>query len=344
MKDTFKKERLNAFLSESRKAVEDAASKLLFSYLSEKTRRVIGYQILTGGKRMRPALAIASCQLLGGDSKDVLYPAAGLEILHNYSLIIDDIIDNSRFRRGKPTIWSKFGRSIAECVAMDYSATIFQAANQSKKPTVIAELFAKTIKTLVDGEILDILFEQAGRENEPYVVENRYREITKDDYFKMVSQKTAALFQASCEVGAICANAKKEEVETLKKFGFNLGMAFQIQDDILDIFGEEKTFGKKIGKDIEESKGGNIVTIFALEELGSDDRKKLIEIIKKRTSDKKEITVAVDLIRQTKAHKKARQMGEQFVERAKKYLEALPQNEWNNILREIADFAIERKK
>jgi len=344
MKNIFEKEKFNILLSELVSAINPVIEELLDSYVSEEIQKIVRYQTSTGGKRIRSILAVLSCRLLGGQTKDVLYPAAGLELLHNYSLIIDDIIDNSNLRRGLPTTWSKFGKSIAQCIAIDYSAAAFQAANQSSKPFIMSDLFAKTIKTIVDGEILDILFEQAGRDEEPYVLENRYREISQKDYFRMISRKTATLFQACCEAGAICAEAEQKEVDALKEFGFNLGMAFQIQDDILDIFGEEKTFGKKIGKDIEERKGGNIVIILALEELNSNGRNDLLELIRKERTDKKEIAAAIKLIEKTKAREKARLAGKKFIERARKNLEILPQNEWSDILREIAEFIIQREK
>ncbi len=344
MEHNSNKEELNTLLPKLTKIIDPVIKELLLSYVDQETQKIVGYQIFTGGKRIRPALAIISCRLLGGKTEDVLYPAAGLEILHNYSLIIDDIIDNSNLRRDKPTTWYKFGRSIAECLAIDYSAAVFQAANQSKKPTVISELFAKTMKTIVDGEILDVLFEQTGREKEPYILENRYKKITKNDYFKMVSQKTAVLFQACCEVGAICAEAKREEIESLKNYGFNLGIAFQIQDDILDIFGEEKKFGKKIGKDIEENKGGNIVTIYALEEIMPADRREFAQIMGKKQINKKEIKEAIKLIKKTNAYQRAFFLGTKYIQRTKKSLDCLPKNKWNKILSEIADFVIKRNK
>ena len=245
------------------KMVEKPMKEILGSFLEKKFQKLAFYQISTGGKRLRPALSILSCQLLGGKIKDVLYPAAGIEILHNYTLIVDDIIDHSHLRRNQPTLWFKFGTSIAECLGMIYAASIFQAAQRSKFPSKINEIFASTLKKIIQGEILDILFERAGRENEPYISENRYFEISEKDYLKMVSQKTAALFEAACEVGGICANGKEKEIQALKNYGFNLGIAFQIRDDVLDIFGEEKKFGKKIGKDIEERKGGNFLILLA---------------------------------------------------------------------------------
>ncbi len=292
---------------------------------------------------MRPALTIISSLLVGGKLKDVIYPAAGLEILHNYSLIIDDIIDNSSLRRGKPTVWFKFGKSIAECIGICYSATLFQVVQHSKNPVKISEIIAKTSKNLVEGEILDILFEQAGRKKEPYVVKNRYLKISEKDYFEMAGKKTAGLFRACFEVGGICANAKEKEIEALKNYGFNLGIAFQIQDDILDIFGQEKILGKKIGGDIIERKGGNIVILLTFK--ASPDKKgKILKILRKKAINDKDIKEVLKLINQTDARQKAVELAKSFVEKAKENLNSLPKNKWNNLLREISHFVIKREE
>ncbi len=335
---------LALFLEKTAKIVEPKIKEVLDSCVDRKTQKLISYQILTGGKRLRPALAIASCQLLGGKVEDVLYPAVGLEISHNYTLIVDDIIDNSTLRRDKPTVWAKFGRAIAECIGVGFAAAIFQAANLSKEPTKISEIFAKTMKTIADGEILDILFEQQGREEEPYVVKNRYLKITEKDYFKMVSKKTAALFQICCEIGGICAEGKEEQIRALRDYGFNLGVAFQIQDDILDIFGEEKAIRQKVGKDITERKGGNIVILFALRELSEIEKEKILKIMRKRKIKSRDIEEAMKLIKKTNSFQKAHRLGKDFVGKAKKNLDLLPKNDWNKILAEIADFTMERKK
>jgi len=326
------------------KMVEKPMKEILGSFLEKKFQKLAFYQISTGGKRLRPALAIISCQLLGGKIKDVLYPAAGIEILHNYTLIVDDIIDHSHLRRNQPTLWFKFGTSVAECLGMIYAASIFQAAQRSKFPSKINEIFALTLKKITQGEILDVLFERAGRENEPYIFENRYFEISEKDYLKMVSQKTAALFEAACQVGGICANGKKKEIQALKNYGFNLGIAFQIRDDFLDIFGEEKKFGKKIGKDIEERKGGNLLILLALKELSFSKRKTLEAILKKKKIKNEDLKKAIQLIEETSALKKAASLSKKFIKKAKKSLELLPQNKWNEILKEIADFIIQREK
>lgn len=340
-----KKEKIKVIFERWGFLVDSKIKEILNFSIDRKFQELINYQITTGGKRLRPALAIASCLACGGKIKDVLYPAAGLEILHNCTLIYDDIIDNSSLRRGQPTVWFKFGKSIAECIGIDYAAAVFQAANKSKKPFEISEIFAQTMKTVMEGEIFDILFEQAGRKSEKYITANRYHEITKQDYLAMINKKTASLIQACCQVGALSASASQTEIAALKDFGFNLGIAFQARDDVLDVFGDEKKFGKKIGKDIQERKLGNLVIFYALEEIGPSQKKKeLLTILRKNQIKDQDIKKAVKLISQTKAKEKALLLEQKYTEKAKKNLEALPKNKWSDFLNEIADFTIVRNK
>jgi len=334
-------EELNKFLKETTKRIDPIIKELLELYVNKKFYKFINYQAFTGGKRLRPALVIASGKLLNGKMKDIIYPAAGLEILHNSTLIVDDLIDHSKLRRNKPTLWSKYGKSMAECLGLDYLAVAFEGANRSKKPKETIGIFINTSKAVVSGEILDILFEQDGREEEPYVVENRYKEITKQNYYKMVSKKTAILIQACCEVGAINANASKKEIELLKEYGYNLGMAFQIRDDILDIFGDKKT-GKKIGGDIEERKLGNIVILLAIEEFSKNDKEKFLKIFKRKNITDKNIKEIIDLIKKTNSYNKACSLSENFAKKSRESLKKLPQNKWNKILNTFVDFSTQR--
>jgi geranylgeranyl diphosphate synthase, type I len=337
------KKELNEVLKRYSKIIEPAMANLLCSGVDKKNAELVKYQALTAGKRLRPFLALTTCRLLGGKIQDAVYPAAGLEILHNYSLIIDDIIDNGLIRRNKPTAWAKFGKSMAECIGVDYACAIFQAANKSKNPVKISGLFAKTLKIIVDGEILDILFERSGRSKEPYIVKNRYDIISEKDYFEMTRKKTAALFQTSCECGGILAGATPRQTEALRKYGKNLGMAFQIQDDILDIFGKVESFGKKIGKDIMERKGGNIVIMLALKELPLPDRRKVLSVMEKENVRDYEIKRIINLVLKTNGLKEAQGLGERFVKTARESLNPLPKNKWNDILKELADFMIKRR-
>jgi len=343
-KEEKNKKELDLFLKETAAMVNPVIQELLESYVDKKFHKLINYQTFAGGKRFRPALTIISSKLLGGKIKHVLYPAAGLEILHNCTLIVDDIIDHSHLRRNKPTVWFKFGQSVAECMGVDYLAAAFEGASHSKKPAMFSEVFAQTLKTVINGEILDILFEQQGRQEESYIVKNRYHKITKQKYYEMIGKKTASLAQSCCEVGAICAKASSKQLKALKDYGFNLGMAFQIRDDVLDIFGSEKKFGKKIGKDIEERKLGNIVILSALSELSKSDKEKLLKIIRKKEIKNKDIKQAIKLIKKTRAGEKACNLAEEFSAKAKEQLNLLPQNKWNKSLEALADFVIQREK
>jgi geranylgeranyl diphosphate synthase, type I len=200
------------------------------------------------------------------------------------------------------------------------------------------------LKIVVDGEILDILFEQSGRSNEPYVKQNRYNEVTDQNYFEMASKKTAVLIQTSCETGALVSGAKERDLEKIREYGLNLGIAFQIQDDILDIFGTQKSFGKRKGQDIAEGKLGNIVILLACREFSASERKNFLEIIKKNNVNNKEVKEIIEKIKKTNALSISSEKAQEFIDKAKKALQSLPQNKWNDILKEIADFVIKRER
>lgn len=335
---------LRKFLNYVDRKIVPVMKELLNCGVDEKIQKVIYYQILTGGKRIRPALAIASCKMFGGRIKDVIYPAASIEILHNFALIVDDIIDNSTLRRRKPTLWFKFGKSIAQIASIDYAGAIFQEAGQWKRKEKICKILAKTMKAVVDGEMYDVLFEQAGREGEAFIENHRYQEITEKDYFRMVNKKTASLISASCEIGGVVAGANKTQLALLRKFGLCLGIAFQIQDDILDIFGKEEVFGKEIGNDIKERKLGNIVILLAFRKLPLSDKKRFLKILREKQIEKKHVKEAVELIQKTESWSQASTMAKSYVYEAKRCISSLPYNKWNDLLKSIADFGIEREK
>lgn len=337
-----KEEKINSVLTKIAKIVDPVIEKLLNFYVDPKYRDIVKYQIFTGGKRLRPALAIVCCRLFGGKINDVLYPAAGCEILHNYSLILDDIVDEGPIRRNRITLWQKYGKAIAECISIDYVASAFEAANHSKYSKEISELYVNTAKTAVNGEILDLLFETKERKNEPYLKKKKHHQINVKDYLKIVGMKTAVVFQACCEIGGICARANKEELENLRKFGFNLGIAGQIRDDILDIFGKREKFGKEITHDIKEGKLGNIVIVYALEKIGQNEKENLLKIMKDGNLSENEIKRAVEIIEESGALKKAQKLAERFASKAKNFSKIFPENKWKKILLDLSDFMVER--
>jgi geranylgeranyl pyrophosphate synthase len=160
----------------------------------------------------------------------------------------------------------------------------------------------------------------------------------------MISKKTASLLQACCVAGAICADASDEEIEKIGYFGIDLGMAFQIRDDILDIFGDEKEFGKKIGKDIIEKKMGNFIILTALEQLGDEDRKYTIGLLDSSDGiSDDEIKQVTSLIEKTTARQIAEDTAGKYIQTALDSLSQLPQNEYSQTLGQIADYIVSRE-
>jgi geranylgeranyl diphosphate synthase type I len=199
------------------------------------------------GKRIRPLLVLLAAEAAGEKWTNLLPAAAGVELIHNFSLIHDDIEDNSDTRRGRPTVWKLWG----EAQAINTGDAMFALANISMQKLVetisppIAQkacaLFHRTCLHLTQGQHLDILFEDLDQ-------------VSLDDYLRMVSGKTAALLGFCLEVGALAAGVSNKIREQYKNFGINLGLAFQIQDDILGIWGEQEVIGKSIISDLVERK------------------------------------------------------------------------------------------
>ena len=329
-------------LSEIGRKVDPYLEKYLTIDLSDEFKEVVLHQVKTGGKRVRPALVILSCEACGGKEEDALPIAAAIELIHNYSLIFDDIIDHGEFRRGKPTTRKLYGDVMAMLAGLHYREAITEAINDSKNSHELHKIIAKTIKDLIEGERLDVLFEQAGRENESYIIKHRRSKVTLEEYLRMIRLKTASLIKTSCVVGGIVANAPDEYIKALEVYGEGIGIAFQIRDDILDIFAEEKKFGKKVGKDIIEHKLGNIVILYALEELDTDSREKLLSILRKDKVTDDDVRVAINIISKTKAKEKAYELGKSYVEKAITALDKLPQSKAKEYLIALAKFIIER--
>lgn len=331
---------VDSFLKKTREMVKPAAKGLLLCHAGKRFEEAMLYQFNTGGKCLRPALVLLSCAACGGREKDALYAAASVELLHNYSLIIDDIIDHSDLRRGELTTWKKWGSSIAQCTGVHYVAAVFQGALRSPEPIRISAILSDALQILLEGEMLDIFQERAGRQDEPLVLEQRYGVVEKKDYLEMADKKTAKLFEASCLVGGTCAGASPGELKALKDYGFNLGMAFQARDDILDIFGQDD-FGKKIGKDIEERKGGNIVILFALEEKGNEE---LNNILYKDNLTEADIKRAIEIISQTGALGRAMELCREYADKAKDFLNRLPAGPERAMMESIVEYVLDRAK
>lgn len=348
-KENFKKRLLESkditeFLNILSKAVNPKIKQLLNSGIDKRFFSIVNYQINSGGKKVRPALVVLSALTLGGNINEAINFASAVEIFHNESLIIDDIIDESFWRRNKLTCWKKFGESTALCINMIYAASYFESLKFNKFKKEILLRLVKIMKDVSEGEILDILFEQGGRNNEPFVVQNRYRKIKLNEYLLMVSKKTASLIANSCVIGGLCANASSKYLKALESFGVNIGIMFQIKDDILDFYGRKKELGKKEGQDIREHKLGNILTLYALKELSKKDKNQLLRILRKNKIMEKDVKIALKLIRKTKAKQKAEKLANRFLKKSKENLYILPKNKWRDKLENLSEFILKRQK
>jgi geranylgeranyl diphosphate synthase type II len=205
----------------------------------------VHYVLTQGGKRIRPYLVMLANELFGGDPETILYPAAAFEMLHNFTLIHDDIMDNAPIRRGKPTVYKKWNSSIA-ILAGDALATMaFQELLKTPCSSEIliemCRLFARTSVEICEGQQYDLDFEMADC-------------VSREAYLDMIRLKTAVMLAGCLKTGALHAGAAAVDCSRIYDFGINLGIAFQLQDDILDVYGDKALFGKICGGDINDNK------------------------------------------------------------------------------------------
>jgi geranylgeranyl diphosphate synthase type I len=262
-----------------------------------------------------------------------------IELIHNYSLVMDDIIDRGVVRRGKPTVLAKYGETMALLAGMHHREALDEVANDCSKPEQMRAIMIDAIKKTIEGERLDILFEQAGRQG-AYFTKYRSKNVSMESYLNMIGKKTATLIRAACIAGALAADASEPYQESLAEYGWKVGVAFQVVDDYLDIFGERT--GKQRGKDILEHKLGNAVIIFALKELNRNTSSRLIRILRTERVSPSLLRSALKLLEKTEARQKTYELGKKLVTEGKKSLENISESDAKTCLLDLADFVANR--
>jgi geranylgeranyl diphosphate synthase type II len=228
---------------ELKKLVNKAILNLSYNEEAEKLNEPVRYILSIGGKRLRPVLALMACNLYNDQIDDAIIPATGLEVFHNFTLVHDDIMDHAPVRRNVPTVHSKWNLNQA-VLSGDVMAFIANECFLQTPHHYLLKVFKVFNKAAVEvcvGQQLDIDFEKAAI-------------VAHEEYLRMIELKTAALFAASAKIGSILGGADEKESELFYDFGRNLGLAFQIQDDLLDTYGDVKVFGKMMGGDIISNK------------------------------------------------------------------------------------------
>ena len=203
----------------------------------------IAYTMALGGKRIRPVLVLMACDAVGGDVNKAVKAAVGLELFHNFTLLHDDVMDNADVRRGQPTVHRRWNDNVAILSGdtMLTMATQYIGQVESQHLAAANELFNATAIEVYEGQQYDMDYE-------------RRREVTVEEYIKMIRLKTSVLLGCACKLGAIIGGADEKTAQALYEVGENLGIAFQLEDDVLDVWGDEATFGKEIGGDIMNNK------------------------------------------------------------------------------------------
>ncbi|MEM2350834.1 MAG: polyprenyl synthetase family protein [Thermoproteota archaeon] len=331
-------------LEEVAREVEPIIYDALSENASPEFQEALIYPIKAGGKRIRPAVVLLSCEAAGGKAENALNAAAAIELVHNYTLIIDDIIDHGEVRRGMPTLWKKYGLTIALLAAVQYREVISELLLKSENGKRLLSIVDSYIMRLVEGERLDVLFEQFGREDEPYIAEHRRMSVSFEDYIDMVTRKTSSLYEAGAMMGAVEAGAGDKIVESFRRFGLNLGISFQIVDDILDLFGSASETGKQVGKDIIEHKLGNMLILKGLERMYGDEKQFFLNVLRSERVSEEDLEKALNILARTGVRENAVKEAWLFAEKAKSMLEVVPDSRAKSLLLELADYVVYRNK
>ena len=297
----------------------------------------IEYTLRLGGKRIRPTMLLMANALFGGDEQQVRNAALGIETFHNFTLLHDDLMDRSPLRRGQPTVYTKWDENTAILSGDTMFALAWRYFLRQSTPKLqeILQCFNETAIEVCEGQQKDMNFERMGLAN-----------VSIDNYMDMIRQKTAVLLAGALKIGALYAGAPADEVERLYAFGIHLGLAFQMQDDLLDGYGDTAVFGKKTGQDIRDNKI-SFLPLTALKNANEEQRKELLALFAaKDNMDEEEKVRRVLALYQAMNLKNAieKAIADEF-ETARKELDAIHADEPRKTpLRELMETLNGRKK
>jgi len=227
----------------------------------------ISYILSLGGKRMRPALLLMACELFGGDVNKAIPPALAIEVFHNFTLMHDDIMDKAPLRRGKTTVHEKWNQNVAilsgDVMLIEGYKLMMQVENHLLRQ--VLDIFNETAVGVCEGQQIDMEFETQ-------------QNVRIDEYINMIRLKTAVVLGGALKIGALIGSASQKDADLLSNFGIQLGIAFQLQDDILDVYGDPEKFGKQVGGDIISNKKTYLL-IKALELAQGDEADELNDLL-----------------------------------------------------------------
>ncbi|MEX2116414.1 MAG: polyprenyl synthetase family protein [Bacteroidota bacterium] len=290
----------------------------------------LNYVLAGGGKRIRPILVLLASEAVGGKAAEAVHAGVGIEILHNFTLVHDDIMDNANSRRGRATVHTKWDDNVAILVGDELLALAYRILLRTDSPRIrdIAGVFTEGVVEVCEGQAYDKEFEVRSA-------------VSVDEYLLMIRKKTGKMVAVATEIGAIIGNGSSAEITALRKYGELVGRAFQVQDDLLDVVGDEKQFGKMIGGDLREGKK-TFLLLEALKKARGKDKLLLKRLVKNGGASKKMIGEFKRIFQKTGAIEAAGARIRSDIDEAKQQLGSLKPSPARDMLFWFTDMLLHR--
>lgn len=286
-----------------------------------------------GGKRLRPLLATIACEAVGGEARKAVPFGAALEMVHNFTLVHDDVMDQDEMRRGIRTVHAQWGIPEAILAGDALFARAFELVPETSvadgDALRLTQVLANSVRLLAEGQQMDMEFE-------------RSRSISSRDYMKMIELKTAVLYSAAARGGVIVGGGTREQEDALFEYGRLIGLGFQIWDDVLDLRSDEKTFGKPVLNDIRNGKK-TLIVINALEDLRGAQRRAFLRALGNKKATQSQLVRARDILEEVGAVDHAVRTANQLVADAKARLTVLKRSSHRDSLVQLADYMVTRR-
>ena len=291
----------------------------------------IEYTLASGGKRLRPRLVLLAAEMFGGKKKEVLPAALAIEVFHNFTLLHDDVMDNAAVRRGRPTVHVRWNDNTAILSGDQMVIEAYKLLGNvpaDRLPQTL-RLFNKMATEICEGQQYDMEFE-------------RREQVSIEEYMQMIRLKTSVLLATALQIGAYIAGASETQQQALYEYGINIGLAFQIQDDILDVYGDPETFGKAIGGDICCNKK-TYMLLSAMQRADDATRAELERWLQIQDKPDEKIQAVTDIYTRTGAREVCETVMQLHTHEALSQLDTLPQNDATEQLRKLAEKLAIRK-
>jgi len=296
-------------------------------------RAAMAHYPAAGGKRLRPLLTTMVCEAFGGSSDLAVPYGVALEMIHNFTLVHDDVMDEDDTRRGLKTVHHEYGVPEAILAGDAMFARAFEIVLDSdiddSKIIKLVEILARSVRLLADGQQMDLDFEDRDI-------------VSPEEYLEMIERKTAVLYSAAAQGGAIVGGASEQQQEAMFEYGRLIGLGFQIWDDVLDLRSTKESFGKPVLNDIRNGKK-TLIVVHALDAMKSPEKDELLAVLGKKDATEEELMSAKELLETVGSIDYASRIASEFVAKAKEELKAVKDDRHRMILTAFADFMLSRK-